>query len=55
MLLVGQHQERSMVRAELNPPQDLTKHITSSNCWKVILTLSAVDSQTSVELLKQTK
>ena len=54
-LVVGQHQERSLVRTELNLPQDLTKHITSTNCMKVILALAAVDSQARVELLKQTK
>ena len=28
-LVVGKHQERSLVRADLNLPQDLIKHITS--------------------------
>jgi len=54
-LVMGQHQERSLVRTELNLPQDLTKHITNINCRKVILALAAVDSQARVELLKQTK
>jgi len=54
-LVMGQHQERSLVRTEPNLPQDLTKHITNINCRKVILALAAVDSQARVELLKQTK
>ena len=54
-LVLGQHQERSLVRSELNLPKNLTKHISSTNCRKVILALAAVDSQARVELLKQTK
>ena len=44
-----------MVRTELNLPQDLTKHITSTNYRKVILALASVESQARVELIKQTK
>ena len=53
-LVVGQHQERILVRTELNLSQYLIKHITSSNCRNVLLALAAVDSQARVELLKQT-
>ena len=31
MLLKGQEEEKSLVRKELNLPNDLTKHITNSN------------------------
>ena len=54
-LVVGQHQERSLVRTELNLPQDLTKHITCTNYRNVILALASVDIQARVELNKQTK
>ena len=53
-LLKGQEEEKSLVRKELNLPSDLTKHIGSSNCRKVILVLAEVDSQVRKELLNQT-
>ena len=50
----GRQEEKSLVRRELNLPQDLTKYITSPNCRKVILVLAEVDSQARKELLNQT-
>ena len=41
---VGQFQGRSLIRTELN----LTKHINSTYCRRVILALAAVDSQAGV-------
>ena len=55
LVVVGHYQERSLVRTELNLPQDLTKHITSTNYRNVILALASVDIQARVELIKQTK
>ena len=54
MLLKGQEKKKSLVRKELNLPNDLTKHITNSNCRKVILVLAEADSQVRKELLNQT-
>ena len=47
-------EKKSLVRKELNLPNDLTKHNTNSNCRKVILVLAEVDSQVRKELLNQT-
>ena len=44
LIVVGHYQERSLVRTELN----LTKHINSTDCRRVILALAAVDSQAGV-------
>eukprot|EP00092_Neocalanus_flemingeri_P024077 GFUD01026118.1.p1 GENE.GFUD01026118.1~~GFUD01026118.1.p1 ORF type:complete len:355 (+),score=173.77 GFUD01026118.1:245-1309(+) len=54
-LVEGQQQERSLVRSELNLPQDLTKHLSSNNCRRVIIVLAEVDSKVRGELLRQTK
>ena len=54
-LVGGQQQKRSLVRAELNLPQDLTKHLASTNSRKVILTLAEMDRKARGELLMQTK
>ena len=43
-LLKGQEEKKSLVRKELNLPNDLTQHNTNSNCRKVILVLAEVDS-----------
>ena len=54
-LVGGQQQKRSLVRAELNLPQNLTKHLASTNSRKVILTLAEMDRKARGELLMQTK
>ena len=55
LVVGGKHQERSLARTELNLPQDLTKHITSTNYRNAILALVSVDIQARAELIKQTK
>jgi len=54
-LVEGVQAERDLVWSELNLPQDLVKHLSSSNCTKVILALAEVDSTARVEILNKTK
>ena len=52
-LLHGDQEERSLVRQELNLPQDLVKYLTSQPCKEVIIVLSEVDSLVRKELIHQ--
>jgi len=52
-LLHGDHEERTLVRQELNLPKDLVKYLTSQPCKEVIVVLSEVDSLARKELIHQ--
>jgi len=52
-ILLGGHAERTLVRQELNLPQDLVKYLTSHHCIEVIIVLSEVDSLVRKDLIHQ--
>lgn len=52
-ILRGGHAERTLVRQELNLPQDLVKYLTSRPCIEVIIVLSEVDSLVRKDLIHQ--